>query len=87
MIPIDKSPARADTSLASTAGLTTIMKIAVVLRQDYFSGVVLHRLSRFPLAHSEGPWLSGYCYLNKGECNLNQSKDHSFVERLAKNNS
>ena len=25
-------------------------------------------------------------YLNKGECNLNQSKDDSFVERVAKNN-
>ena len=25
--------------------------------------------------------------LNKGECNLNQSKDDSFVERVAKNNS
>ena len=32
-------------------------------------------------------WRSGYCYLNKGECNLNQSKDYSFVERVAKNNS
>ena len=30
---------------------------------------------------------SGYCYLNKGEYNLNQSKDNSFVERVAKNNS
>ena len=29
---------------------------------------------------------SDYCYLNKGECNLNQLKDDSFVERLAKNN-
>ena len=29
----------------------------------------------------------GYSYLNKGECNLNQSKDGSFVERVAKNNS
>ena len=29
----------------------------------------------------------GYCYLNKEECNLNQSKDDSFVERVAKNNS
>ena len=27
------------------------------------------------------------CYLNKRECNLNQSKDCSFVERVAKNNS
>ena len=33
------------------------------------------------------PWRSGYCYLNNGEYNLNQSKDDSFVERLAKNNS
>ena len=32
-------------------------------------------------------WWSGYCYLNKGECNLNQSKDDSFVEWVAKNNS
>ena len=32
-------------------------------------------------------WRSGYCYLNKGECNLNQSKHDSFVERVAKNNS
>ena len=32
-------------------------------------------------------WRSGYCYLNKAECNLNQSKDDSFVERAAKNNS
>ena len=30
---------------------------------------------------------SGYCYLHKGECNWNQSKDDSFVERVAKNNS
>ena len=32
-------------------------------------------------------WRSGHCYLNKGECNLNQSKDDSFVEQVAKNNS
>ena len=32
-------------------------------------------------------WRSGYCYLNKGECKLNQSKDYSFGERVAKNNS
>ena len=31
--------------------------------------------------------LACYCYLNKGECNLNQSKDDCFVERVAKNNS
>ena len=34
-----------------------------------------------------GTWWSGYCYLNKGECDLNQSKDDSFVERVAKINS
>ena len=33
------------------------------------------------------PSWSGHCYLNKGECNLNESKDDSFVERVAKNNS
>ena len=32
-------------------------------------------------------WRSGYCYLNKGECNYNQSGDDSFVEWVAKNNS
>ena len=32
-------------------------------------------------------WRSDYCYLNKEEYNLNQSKDDSFVERVAKNNS
>ena len=32
-------------------------------------------------------WRPGYCYLNKGECNLIQSKNDSFVERVAKNNS
>ena len=33
------------------------------------------------------PWRSGSWYLNKGECDLNQSNDDSFVERVAKNNS
>ena len=32
-------------------------------------------------------WRSGHCYLNKAECNLNQSKDDSFVERVAKSDS
>ena len=32
-------------------------------------------------------WRSGYRYLSKGECNLNQSKDDFFVKRVAKNNS
>ena len=31
-------------------------------------------------------WWSGNCYLNKGECDLNQSKDDSFVKWVAKNN-
>ena len=32
-------------------------------------------------------WWTGFCYLNKREWNLNQSKYGSFVERVAKNNS
>ena len=32
-------------------------------------------------------WWSGYCDLNKRECDLNQSKDGFFVKRVAKNNS
>ena len=32
-------------------------------------------------------WRSGYCYLNKGEFDLNPSKDDSFVKRVAENNS
>ena len=32
-------------------------------------------------------WWSGWCYVNKGKCKLNQSNDYSFVERVAKNNS
>ena len=31
-------------------------------------------------------WRSGCCDSNKGECDLNQSKDSSFVKRVAKNN-
>ena len=31
-------------------------------------------------------WWSGFCYWNKRECDLNQSKDGSFVKRVAKNN-
>ena len=31
-------------------------------------------------------WWSGYCDSNKRECDLNQSKDGSFVKRVAKNN-
>ena len=38
-------------------------------------------------SHFELTWRSGYCYLNKGECDLNQSKHDSIVERVAKNNS
>ena len=36
--------------------------------------------------HNHPTWRSGYCYLNKGECDLNQSKDGSFVKWVAKNN-
>ena len=32
-------------------------------------------------------WWSGYCDSNKRECDLNQSKDGSFVKWVAKNNS
>ena len=32
-------------------------------------------------------WPIDPCYLNKEECNLNQTKDDSYVERVAKNNS
>ena len=32
-------------------------------------------------------WSMGPCYLNKEECNLKQTKEDSFVERVAKNNS
>ena len=31
-------------------------------------------------------WRSGCCYINKGECDLNQSKDDSCVKRVTKNN-
>ena len=31
-------------------------------------------------------WRSGDCYLNRGECDLSQSKDDSFVKGVAKNN-
>ena len=39
----------------------------------------------FSTAWSIARW-SGYCDLNKGECNLNQSNDDSFVKLVAKNN-
>ena len=32
-------------------------------------------------------WPIDPCYLNTEECNLNQTKDDSFVERVVKNNS
>ena len=32
------------------------------------------------------PWQSGFCYQNKGECNLDQSNVDSFVKHVAKNN-
>ena len=41
----------------------------------------------YSLGYSVHTWRSGYCYLNEGESNLNQSKHDSFVERVVKNNS
>ena len=38
------------------------------------------------LGVTDSSWWSGSCYLNKGECDLNQSKDDSFVKQVAKNN-
>ena len=38
----------------------------------------------FAVTWSNRPWRSSDCYLNKGEFNLNQSKDDSFVELVAK---
>ena len=43
----------------------------------------LWEIKCFPLLTT---WRSGYCDLNKGECDLNQSKDDSFVKQVAKNN-
>ena len=46
------------------------------------------RNAKLLISHTvDSTWRSGHCYLNKGECNLNQSKDDTFVERVAKNNS
>ena len=44
----------------------------------------VHLLQRSVSVKNLAIWL---LLLNKGECNLNQSKDDSFVERVAKNNS
>ena len=50
---------------------------------DLYGDQALH----FDLHASDAPaWWSGYCYFNKGECDLNQSKDDSFDKRVAKNN-
>ena len=48
--------------------------------------ILLQTVKRFFIQNATFTWRSGYCYL-KGECNLNQSKDCSFVERVARNNS
>ena len=83
-------------TLASTAGWT-------VLKPSLHSRISLVAIEIFVIDNQKNEahptflylisevvftaWRSGYCYLNKGECNLNQSKDDSFVERVAKNNS
>ena len=51
---------------------------------EYADSIKVQSITGSILGHT---WRSGYCYLNKGECNLNQSKDDAFVERVAKNNS
>ena len=57
----------------------------IILWVLYLASVegVLHRY-KSSVRYSN--WRSGYCYLNKEECNLNLSKDDSFAERGAKNN-
>ena len=47
---------------------------------------IFANLSDYCFKTSQVSWRSGFCYLNKGECNLNQLKYDSFVERVAKNN-
>ena len=46
-----------------------------------------HAANKSVYSLSSFTWWSGNCYLNKREWNLNRSKDDSFVERVAKNNS
>ena len=46
MVPIDTSPARADMSWASIAGLTTIMKIALFINFSLTKLMVSHDLPR-----------------------------------------
>ena len=48
--------------------------------------LILLDRTQVTLALMKGCWRSAYCNLNKGECNLNQSKDDSFVKRVAKDN-
>ena len=62
------------------------VKVTNVLKCDFSQSWTLS-FKNFPGEHALGPlsWRSGYCYLNKRQCKLNQSKDCSFVERVAKN--
>ena len=67
---------------ASTANIEEVMKFYNLGNRSFETD--------FRFRHELPPlytWRSGYCYLNKGDCNLNQSKDDPFVERVAKNNS
>ena len=48
---------------------------------------ILYNFAQDNICIGQIPWQSGHCYLNKGEYKLNQSKDYSFVERVARNNS
>ena len=41
---------------------------------------------QFSVPTPPGSWWYGYCYLNKGDCDLNQSKYDSFVKQVANNN-
>ena len=66
---------------------------------SFFSGELLHKRQVASLSFksetcskpmkgdNDTTWGSGYCYLNKGECSLNQWKDDSLVEWVARNNS
>ena len=47
--------------------------------QTLFHNVLCNSLNRLT-------WQSDYCYQNKGNCDSNQSKLISFVERMSKNN-
>ena len=60
------------------------MRTNVLQAQGFYLGSCSNSLEDLPAYIS---WRSGCYYLHDGECNLNQSKDDYFVERVAKNNS